>query len=165
MVFINKCITGSAIVNQCMEFNHTPLVMVGTCNNEVISIHFILINHSKTKRKKFIERTCQFHVCAVIHGTSSFAPNCRKEGQHVQPRYGLPQGLSALWRYWTGRELLGSHFYIAGVHRGISWGMLVPHGQSPHSTSITLLESSFSILQVLRFFSGCWGSKDLGVYL
>jgi hypothetical protein len=66
IVFIYKCIVGSATVNQCIRFNYIFLVMEGTHNNEVISIHFILINYSKTGETKFMKRTYQSHVCAVV---------------------------------------------------------------------------------------------------
>jgi hypothetical protein len=66
IVFISECITGSATVNQCMGVNYISLVMEGICNNEVISIYFILINYSKTGQTKFMKRTWQSHVCAVV---------------------------------------------------------------------------------------------------
>jgi hypothetical protein len=66
IVFIYKCITGSATVNQYMVFNYIFLVMEGTHNNKVISIHFNLINYSKIGHTKFMKRTCESHVCATI---------------------------------------------------------------------------------------------------
>jgi hypothetical protein len=66
IVFIYECITSSATVNQCMRFNHISLVMEGTLNKEVISIHFILINYSITRQTKFMKGTCQSHMCAVV---------------------------------------------------------------------------------------------------
>jgi hypothetical protein len=66
IVFTYKCITGSATVNQCMGFNHISLVMEGICNNEIFFIPFILINSSKTGQTKFMKRTCQSNVCAVV---------------------------------------------------------------------------------------------------
>jgi hypothetical protein len=50
IVLIYECIVSSATVNQCMRFNHISLVMEGKCNIEVISIHFILSNYSKTRQ-------------------------------------------------------------------------------------------------------------------
>jgi hypothetical protein len=66
IVFIYKCIAGSTTVNQCMRFNYISLVMKGIPKNEVISIHFILINYSKTGQMIFMKRTCQSHVCATV---------------------------------------------------------------------------------------------------
>jgi hypothetical protein len=45
----------------------------------------------------------------------------------------------------TGREQHGPHSHIVDVHRNIYWGILAPHGQSPHSTSNVLLGSYFGI--------------------
>jgi hypothetical protein len=66
IVFIYKCITGSTIVNQCMGCNYISLVMKGICNNEMISIYFILFNYSKTGQIKFMKRICQSHVYANV---------------------------------------------------------------------------------------------------
>jgi hypothetical protein len=66
IVLIYECITGSTTVNRCMEFNHIFLVMEGTYNNEVISIHFILINYSKTGQMKFMKRRWQSHMCTIV---------------------------------------------------------------------------------------------------
>jgi hypothetical protein len=66
IVFISKCIPGSATGNQCMGFNHILLVMESTRNNEVISLHFILINYSKTGQMRLMKRTCQSHVYAFL---------------------------------------------------------------------------------------------------
>jgi hypothetical protein len=41
-------ISSSTIVKHCVVFDHILLLMEGTCNGEVISIHFILINYRKT---------------------------------------------------------------------------------------------------------------------
>jgi hypothetical protein len=49
-----------------MGFNHISLVMEGTPNNEVIAIHVILIDYSKTGQMKFMKSTCQFNVCTVV---------------------------------------------------------------------------------------------------
>jgi hypothetical protein len=48
IVLIYECLTSGVIVNQCLGFYHIPLVMEGTYNHEVVSIHFIPINYSKT---------------------------------------------------------------------------------------------------------------------
>jgi hypothetical protein len=66
IVFIYKCIASSTTVNRCMRFNHIFLVMEGTYNNEGISIHFILINYSKTGQMKFMRRTRQSYVCTIV---------------------------------------------------------------------------------------------------
>jgi hypothetical protein len=97
-------------------------------------------------------------MCVLLsaHGTSSLSPIWRKEGQHMQAHYWLPQGLSVLWRHWTGRELRRPHFHIVGIYRDVYWNLLTPYGQSRHSISIVLLGSSFSIPQVLRFFGWHW---------
>jgi hypothetical protein len=66
ILFIYKCITSSTTVNQCMGFTHISQVIEGTYNNEVISIHSIVINYGKTRKTKFMKRTCQFPMCAVV---------------------------------------------------------------------------------------------------
>jgi hypothetical protein len=65
IVFVYECRTGHATVNQYMGFNHISLFMEGTHYNVVISIHFILINYSKTRQTKFLQSTCQSQVCAI----------------------------------------------------------------------------------------------------
>jgi hypothetical protein len=49
-----------------MGFDHISLVMEGTHNNIVISIHFILIDHNKTGQMKFMKRTCQYNVFTIV---------------------------------------------------------------------------------------------------
>jgi hypothetical protein len=52
-------------------------------------------------------------------------------------------------------ELCGPCIHVVDVHKDIYWGMLAPHGQSPHCISIVLLRSIFGISQVLRSFGWC----------
>jgi hypothetical protein len=66
IIFIYECITDNTTVNHCIRFNHISLVMERTCNNEVISIHFVLINYSKSGQTKFMKRKCQSCVCAAV---------------------------------------------------------------------------------------------------
>jgi hypothetical protein len=66
IVFIYECLASSTTDNQCIKFNQIFLVIEGTRNNEMISIHFILINHSKTRQMKFVKRTGQSHVCTIV---------------------------------------------------------------------------------------------------
>jgi hypothetical protein len=98
LVFIYEYITASATVNQCRGFHHISVVIEGTYNNEVISIHFILINNSKIGQTKF-KNTCQSYVFAIIRTWDLWFSADLEEGRVTCVASVLTTtGLSVLWR-------------------------------------------------------------------